>query len=198
MVKPKFKIKSFLIEAPAEGLFKIHVEPESQRQDGAIAIGNTKREAVDHVFDINNPDLQWPIGDAVVDAILVGSYLCKLDGFGRFFLLDECWRILKEKAQLTIICPARGSNHSLMDPFYKWPPVTEDFFYFANQEWREQNGYSEYPIHCNYNWTYGFAIDQEVQTRNEEFQRLALKFGRNAAHNIHVTLTKEPLIVSET
>lgn len=173
----------------SEGPIKLSICPGKDRLEGFTGIGNRETPATDHVIDLSV--IPWPVDADAVDTIMCGRYFCTLTLLQRLAFLDECWRVLKPNSQLALVVPARGSNQSLMDPMFQWPPVAEDFFYFANREWREQNDYAHYPVRCNFNWTYGFSLDTEIQSRNEELQRLAIKYGRNAAHDLHVCLTKE-------
>lgn len=134
--------------------------------------------------------LAWPWGAESVSAIESKDLLPCLTMPERLFFLDEAWRVLKTGGQMTIMAPGRGSNRAYTDPTYQWPEVVEDFFYYASKEWRERTRYAGTPIKANFHWSYGFVLDDEIVPRNEEAQRHAVKFFRNAAHSLIITLTK--------
>lgn len=189
MARKLATLKKNPAKAP-QGPVKIDICPGQTRQEGFTGIGLRETAATDQITDLSQ--MPWGFADDSVDEICCGRYFCTLSAPDRLALLDECWRILKEKAQLRLVVPARGANHAIMDPFYQWPEVCEDFFYFTNREWRVANDYAHYPVECNFDWTYGFSVDADIQIRNEEIQRLAIKHGRNAAHELIICLTKVP------
>lgn len=134
--------------------------------------------------------LKWPFTSGSVSSIESKDLLPCLTMPERLHFLNEAWRVLKVGGQMMISVPGRGSNRAYMDPTYQWPEVVEDFFYYASKEWRDQTRYAGVPITANFHWSYGFVLDDELIPRNEEVQRHAVKFFRNAAHSLIVTLTK--------
>lgn len=186
MAKKKTVSSSPYFQPPETGPFKIYLAAGSLKEDGFL----TMDENVEADYFAMMREYPWPVMDEVVDNLLCVNYFPKLPALERFTFLDECWRILKPTGQLTLNVPARGSNRAYMDPYYQYPPVVEDFFYFSNKEWRELNGYKHYPVSCDFDWTYGFSLDDEIRVRNEDLQRLAIKFLRNATDQMLVTLTK--------
>lgn len=184
-----------VIEASAEPAAKpaADIPPESPPIKLLITAKPEEREGWTN--DVRDPTSRRRVGvlaydDGALDMIEAKEVFQQIEQDDRFAFMDEAWRALKVGGQLIIIVPGRGSNRSYMDPFNQWPPVVEDFFYFVSREWREANGYGHYPVTANFHWGYGFVVDDEYSMRNEETQRHAIKFYRNAAHSLIVTLTK--------
>jgi hypothetical protein len=106
--------------------------------------------------------------------------------------MDELYRILKPKATCTIVVPDGNSNRAYQDFTHQWPPVVPEAFLYFNKGWREGNklthGY--YDIKCDFDFTYGFQLNQHWNLRNEESRMFALTHYRNVAMDLLVTVTK--------
>ena len=70
------------------------------------------------------------------------------------------------------------------------------WFYYLSREWRAKNAphtdKEHWPLgfDCDFEATWGYGLHASLLTRNVEFQQFALNFYREAAQDIHATLTK--------
>lgn len=186
--KPKLKvIDNGLIAPPAEGPFRLFLGRAVPKPEGMVVLARSVGETIDRVVDLAKPN--WPIADGVVYQIATADQLLLLTGPERIVFMDECWRVLEIGSQMAIQLPGGSSNGACTNPFYQWPPIFEDSFYYFSREWREKTG-CPYDIKSNFHWGYGFILDDELVPRNSEYQRVAAKTQRNSIHQLHVTLTK--------
>jgi hypothetical protein len=90
---------------------------------------------------------------------------------------------------------ALGLQPGLGDPTHQWPPVSEFGWYYLEADWRAKNaphtdasnwvdGYS-----CDFKATWGYALHPLLAGRNSDFQQMALNFAKEAAQDMHATLT---------
>ena len=181
--------KSVRIRAPKDKEFRLDIGCGERKQDGHIGIDIAPCPGVDHVMDIRK--YPWPIDDGVVDGIYTSHFFEHLDGPERVDFMNECWRVLKPGAQIVVICPYWSSMRAVGDPYHKWPPVCEWTFLYFVEGWRIDNKLTHYPITCNFNWSYGYALDPEIAaTKSEGYQTERTRFNINVVNDIHVTLTK--------
>lgn len=158
------------------------------REDGFLGIDGEKTDAIDYVVDLKK--IPWPIDDGVVDTIFTAHYFQRLEMPERIAFMNECFRVLKVGAQLIIVTPNEASMRATADPRAKWPPISALSFYYFNKEWREKEHYDDIGIECDYDFGYGYALEPDMQVRNQEYQQHAIKYWNNAALDLHVTLTK--------
>ena len=167
-------------------MVKLHLACGDDHREGYVNVDIRDTKATDILQDLQKTP--WPWADGEVEEIQCKDYLNCLTPQRRIAFLNEAYRVLKPQGVMAIAVPGRHSNRSMADPSFIWPPVVEDYFYFANKEWREANGFSHYPFTCDFHWSYGFGLDDEWAPRNEEAQRFAIKFHTNVAHSMIVTL----------
>lgn len=151
-----------------------------------IDIAPTK--AADAVLDLTQ--FPWPIDDEAADAIHCSHFFEHLTGAQRMPFMDECWRIMRPAMQMVIIVPYWSSMRAIQDPTHAWPPVCETSFLYFNKKWRDDNKLSHYPIKCDWDFSYGYALDSDLMVRNMEFQQFATKHYIQAINDLQVTLTK--------
>lgn len=172
-------------------LFNLDIGCGQNKQADHIGIDIAPCEGVDYVMDVCKTP--WPIDDGVVDRIFTSHFFEHLDGPERVDFMEECWRVLKVAGQVVIICPFWSSRRAAQDPYHKWPPVTETSFLYFVEHWRQDNKLTHYPIKCNFNFSYGYALDPELTLRAEAVQQDAIAHQVNSVMDIHVTLTKVEL-----
>jgi hypothetical protein len=190
--KPKHKRR----EKPAPAELKLNLGAGEHHIEGYIGVDlypptdPAPGDAKYVVHDLRKTP--WPWKDNSVDDIVVNYVIGFFDGVERIAFIEECWRVLKDGAQVTIKSPHWMSMRSVSDPFYKWPPVCETSFLVFNREFRKINKHYHYPIKCNFDFAanYGYIMDQAVATRNDEFKQMAVKHYNNAVLDITVTLIK--------
>lgn len=184
----KTQSKKATIHAPKDKEFKLDIGCGERKQDGHIGIDIAPCPGVDHIMDVRK--YPWPIDDEVVDGIFTSHFFEHLDGPERVDFMNECWRVMKVGAQMVIIVPYWSSVRSIQDPYHKFPPVSENSFLYFVEHWRIDNKLTHYPITCNFNFGYGYALDPELSLRAEAVQHRAVKNDINAVMDVHVTLTK--------
>lgn len=170
---------------------KLDIGCGQRKQENHIGLDIAPCKGVDHVLDVRR--VPWPIDDAVVDGIYTSHFFEHLDGPERMVFMDECWRVMKIGAQLIVIVPFWSSRRSIQDPTHKWPPIAETSFLYFVEHWRIDNKLTHYPIKCNFNFSYGYVLDPELNLRAEPVQHQAINNYTNAVMDIHVTLTKVAL-----
>jgi hypothetical protein len=158
------------------------------KREGFFGIDVAKTAAADAVFDLTA--FPWPIESGTVEALHCSHFFEHLTGAQRMAFMDECGRIMQVGAQLTIIVPYWSSMRAIQDPTHQWPPVCESSFLYFNRKWREDNKLGHYPIACDFDFGYGYALDNDVIVRAQDFQQFALRHYLQAANDLHVTLTK--------
>lgn len=162
------------------------------KKEGFYGIDKWKTASTDYVFDLLDKDNQWPVDDGVVDSIHCSHFLEHIDGMDRPRFMEECFRILKVGGQMTVLTPYWSSMRYHQDFSHKFPAINESSFLYFNKKWREDNRLTHgvYDIKCDFDYTYGYIMDQEVSTRNQEYQFAAIKHYNNAVSDLIVTLTK--------
>jgi hypothetical protein len=173
---------------PTEGFFLLDLACGDRKTENHIGIDIVKTEATDFVYDLTQ--FPWPIDDGVVDGIVCNHFFEHLTGAQRMQFMDEVWRVLKMGSQITLVVPYWSSMRAIQDPTHQWPPVCEASFVYFNKSWRDENKLSHYPIKCNFEYTYGYAIDTDLAVRNQEWQMFAIKHYIQAINDLQVTLTK--------
>lgn len=178
------------IVAPDGKPFKLDLACGNHKAEGHIGIDLFKTDAADYTFDLLK--YPWPVDDEIVDGIHCAHFFEHIPGRLRPKFIDECYRILKPKAQMTIIVPHWSSMRSVQDYSHEWPPVAETSFLYFNKKWREDNKLTHgvYNLKCDFDFGYGFALDGDVSVRNHDFQHFAIKHYNNAVLDLIVTMTK--------
>lgn len=167
---------------------KLDIACGQRKQEGYIGIDIAKAKGVDIVHDLLK--FPWPIKTDSVEEAFCSHFFEHVPGPLRMPFMDECYRILKAGAKLQIICPYYASSRAVQDPTHTWPPICEATFLYFNREWMKQNLLDHYPVHCDFDFTYGYAADPETAAKAEGAQQFWVKHYINSISDIHVTLTK--------
>ena len=149
------------------------------------------REIEERDISAMHPD----VGTIAPDARLaVFSARCEKfvgqDMFLAFF--DECYRILKKDAFMTVIVPALRSNRAFQDPTHRRFIPAETFLYLA-AEWRKQNKLDHYRVKCNFGVNVNPTIPQELGLLSAEHQSRRINESWNCVFDFHAALKKLPL-----
>lgn len=148
--------------------------------------------------------LNYKIGDVVEthtwldpqepqDQIKIYGIFHLVDVAKRIDLLDWAYKTLKPGGQLVIQVPCWYNGRAYADPYVVWPPLSWEFFTFANKQVREANiPYLE--MECNFNMAPpAFGYDQNdtyVALRNDETKATLLSRNVNTATEIFITFHK--------
>jgi predicted SAM-dependent methyltransferase len=118
----------------------------------------------------------WPFKDSSVDEINCSHFIEHLpmyplvngDTDMLIAFMNECYRILKPGANMTVVCPSARSNRAFWDPTHRRFIVSETFLYFS-KEWRELNKLEHY-LHatCNFGVNVGHSVPAEMNLLSPE------------------------------
>ena len=164
------------------------------KREGFVGVDSIAFDGVDHVCKIGTEPL--PFADGTVDEAHASHFIEHLTAPQRIQFVNELYRVLALGGQATIITPHWCSGRAYGDLTHQWPPVAEFWFFYLKQEWRDGNaphcdikhnpdGYS-----CDFDATWGYSLHQSLMARNQEFQSFAMTFYKEAAQDLHATLTK--------
>lgn len=123
------------------------------RVDGYINIdSNPRQKAADLIRDVRKG---LPYDDNSVDAITASHFLEHLSFDDMLFVLEECYRVLKPKSCLKIVCPVM--DFSSMD-HKQW--MSEDYFDILWRDAGEQ-------YNRNFKWSLGNkSVIENARGRN--------------------------------
>lgn len=158
---------------------------------------------VDIVADLAR---RWPFEDGSVSEVYCAHCIEHFDAIERVHFVNELYRVLKVGAQATLITPHWCSHRAYGDPTHKWPPVSEMWFFYLKREWRLGNPDGKPPLDpqaphtdrkywdkgfdCDFDATWGYGLSPIVCQRGVDFQTFAMNHYKEAATDIHATLTK--------
>lgn len=176
MAVTRLKIKSNLIQPPKDTPFKIRV-------------GNGEEEGF---IKLDQPP-PWQIEDNVVDGVYSAFQFHRLTRDKRYIFMNEVFRILKPRSQLTLVVPHWSSMRAITDPLAEWPPLCESSFMVYSKQWREQEQMTDLALTCDFGAVYGYGhnIHPDLNVRNDEFVAHAKEHEINWVLDLHITLTKE-------
>jgi SAM-dependent methyltransferase len=134
---------------------------------------------------------RWPWEDDSADEAHCSHFIEHLTSVQRCHFWNELHRVLKPGAKAAIIVPHWGSGRAYGDPTHQWPPVSEMHFYYLSKDWREREApHTHELLRCDFEVTWGYGLAPALLSRNPEFQQFALNHYREAAWDIHATVTK--------
>lgn len=160
------------------------------KREGFFGIDKFKTASTDAELDLLQ--FPWPIESESVSEIHCSQFLEHVPAPLRKPFIEEVHRVLKVGGTAQIITPM--GDRMLQDPTHQWPPIVPGSYLYFNQDWLTQNKlmHGEYVTTADFDYTYGYGLDQMVAARNAEFQQFAIKHYNNSAADLYVTLTKRP------
>lgn len=159
------------------------------KKEGFIGVDVIPFEGVDVVADLA---VAWPWEKDSVDEIYSAHMLEHFSMADRCHIMNEMYRVMKPGTKATIIVPHWSAERAYGDPTHVMPPVVGWFFYYCSKEWREsQAPHSMHLLDCDFEATWGASMHPALQTRNAEYQGFALTWYKEAAQDLHATLTKK-------
>jgi hypothetical protein len=184
---------------------KLSLACGSRKPEGFKGVDIAKTDQTDYVQDL----LQFPwsqFADNSVDEIECSHFVEHIphgdgyhDPFFQFF--DEIHRILKPaefdpnnpniaiKGFMNITCPYYSSMRAWQDPTHQ-RAISEASFLYLNKQWRIDNQLDHYDVSCDFDFSYGYVVNPEWQTRNQDMQGFAMRNYINAVSDIQVMLVK--------
>lgn len=162
----------------------------NNKREGFLGVDLVKTDATDYVHDLFR--FPWPFGDGEVAELHCSHFFEHVPALLRPKFMDECYRVLVPGGQMQVIVPYYSSMRAIQDFTHEWPPIAESSFLYFNKGWRDQNKlvHGHYAMKCDFDFVYGYALDADLQVRNVEFQRHAVKSDINAVADLIVTLTR--------
>lgn len=182
------------------GPIKLDLGCGGKKQEGFIGVDQYKMEGVDVVLNIGEG--KWPWKDGVVDEIHASHFMEHLTQKQRMHMMNEAYRVMKPGAKMTVITPHWCSNRSYGDMTHAWPPVSEMFYYYLKQSWRDTQAphtdkkWNPDGFSCDFDATWGYSFSPELGTRSQDYVQFALANYKEAAQDLYATLIK-PLPPSE-
>jgi hypothetical protein len=144
---------------------------------------------------------RWPWKANSVDEVNCAMLLHYLTAAERVHFFNELHRVLKPgtlldangqpRGRATFVTPMWSSHRAYIDLQAQWPPVGEGFFASLSKPWRAaQNSMDTSGLTCDFEVVVGYGVHPEVMPRNDEFRRDAVTWYKEAAQDLHATLTK--------
>lgn len=132
----------------------------------------------------------WPEPDDSVDAVEIKDVLQFLESTERVHFVNELHRVMKKGARAQFAVPHWCTSRVYGDLACKMPPVTEAWLFHLNEKWRKENAPWGVQYTCDFDTTFGYGMHPLIVSRNEEYQRHALTFFKEAAQDLVATLVK--------
>lgn len=178
--------------------YKLDIACGQRKEAGWTGIDIAKTDAADIVHDLM--DFPWPIEDETVEEARCSHFIehipqvcmcCRkqVNPLWRFF--DELYRIMKVGAKCLIIAPYYSSHRAWQDGSHT-RAISEHTFLYANKDWRKVNLLDHYPITCDFDFTYGYALSGDTALKSHEAQPFWIAHYLNAVADVQVTLIKRP------
>jgi SAM-dependent methyltransferase len=154
-----------------------------------IGVDIAKCEGVDKIHDLTK--FPYPFKDESVDAIFSSHFVEHLDGTERMQFFNECYRILKPGGKMRHLHPYYKSVRAVQDPTHKWPPISENSYFYWDKSWREANKLDHYPINCDFEFNiYYIWQDPTVASKNEETRTFNIDKYWNVVADMIVDMVK--------
>jgi predicted SAM-dependent methyltransferase len=179
----KSKIKTSKFPDP----FKLDIACGQSKTPGFFGVDIAPGEGVDLVYDLEK--FPWPFPDASVDEAICNHYIEHTKDLISF--MNELYRILKPGARCMINAPYYASMRAWQDPTHT-RAISESTFLYYNKDWLTTNKLDHYPIHCDFDFQYGYNITPDWANRSEEARNFAIRHYINVISDIQVVLTKRP------
>lgn len=165
------------------------------KREGFLGVDSIAFPGVDVVMNIAGEP--WPWEDASVDEAHASHFVEHLNAWQRVYFFNQLYRVLKPGAQASIIVPHWASTRAYGDPTHQWPPFSEFALFYLDKGWRAANAPhtdSEHDLNgfeCDFSATWGYGMHPSLMARNQEFQQFALNNYKEAASDLHATLTRK-------
>ena len=130
----------------------------------------------------------WPFDDNSTSEINATHVLEHTKDLIKF--MDECYRILKKKGTMFIVCPYYTSIGDWQDQTHTraFSEKTLDYF---NKNWRIEHGLNHYHIKSDFDFTYIHIIEDDYSKQPVEAINFAIRHFFNVCREIHATLIKK-------
>lgn len=183
-------------------VIKLNLGSGRKKIEGFLSVDNIKFPEVDVVTDLTK---KFPWEDNSVTEIHSSHVIEHFDAMERVHFVNEMYRVLVPDGKVTLQAPHWASCRAYGDPTHKFPAISEFWFYYLSREWRlgnkEKNLEPNAPhtdasfikggFNCNFEATWGYSLNPQLQFRNQEAQQFMIQFYKEAALDIIATLIKK-------
>jgi predicted SAM-dependent methyltransferase len=167
-------------------LLKLDLACGQTKQDGFLGVDRVPLDGVDQV--VNLEAFPWPWKDASVEVVHCSHYVEHTPDLIAF--MNELGRILIPGGTAQIIAPYYTSMRAWQDPTHV-RAISEATFLYFNKDWRVSQKLDHYPITCDFDYSYGYAMAPEWAVRSQEARDFAIRHYWNVVNDLHVTLTRK-------
>jgi len=115
------------------------------KRDGFVGVDKVQTSQAEIIHDLNVYPYPW--NDDSVDEINCSHFIGQVADIIKF--MDECYRILKPNAKMTVSAPYYTSIRAWQDPTHK-RTISEATFLYFDKDWRAANKLDHYPVKCNF------------------------------------------------
>jgi hypothetical protein len=171
-------------------LLKLDLGCGQNKRDGFLGVDKFSAPGVDQTVDLFS--FPWPWKDGTVEETHCSHHFEHVPALLRPRWMEELYRVLIDGGKGTFIVPYFMSSRSVQDFTHEWPPVCEASFLYFNQPWREANKLTHglYDIHCDFDFTYGYAMDPTWASRQDEARNFAIRHYWHTVSDLYVTVVK--------
>lgn len=167
-------------------MVKLDIGCGKNKQSGFIGIDSIDFEGVDKVLDVRVTP--WPYEDSSVDEVHSSHFVEHLTGTERIAFFNELYRVMKKGATARIVTPHWSHACAYGDPTHQWPPMSEWYAYYLNEDWRNQNApHTSYT--CNFEFTVAGSWDSWLEVRNQDTKMFAMNRYINSYRDLIVVFT---------
>ena len=166
-------------------LLKLDLGCGQSKREGFVGVDRLPLEGVDQVVDLDV--YPWPWANDSVAELHCSHFVEHVRDLVAF--ANELGRILVSGGTALIIAPYYTSMRAWQDPTHV-RAISEASFLYWNKDWRTANKLDHYPITCDFDFHYAYALAPELTTRSQEYRDYAIKHLWNAVQDLHVTLTR--------
>lgn len=179
-----------LIEIPEGKPFLLDLGCGDNKKEGYFGVDAYSTPSVDYLVDLFK--FPWPFPDNCVDGVFSSHFFEHIPAKLRPGFMDELYRVMKVGAQATIITPYWSSMRAVQDFSHEWPPICESSYLYYNKNWRtsQKLTHGAYEMKCDFDFTYGYALDNDLTVRNDEWRQFAIKHYVQSINDLHATLIK--------
>jgi SAM-dependent methyltransferase len=154
---------------------------------GFIGVDIVKNAAVDKVVDLRK---KWPWKTGTVDELNANYLIQYFRPDDRIHFVNEAYRVLKVGGKLSVTVPHWCASKAWGDIASFYPPVAESWFMLLNKAYRDSLNFIPIQYQCNFDFTLGYSLHPQIQSRNQEYIQDAITWKKEAAQDICATLTK--------
>lgn len=169
-------------------MVKLDLGCGTRKREGFIGADSRAFDGVDVVCNLGADP--WPWDHDSVDEAHCSHMVEHLTAPERIHFVNELHRVLKVGGKAQIITPHWASARAYGDLTHQWPPVSEFWYYYLSAAWRKTEAPHNDAYTCDFDATWGYGLHPAVLCRNQEYQNYAVSFLKEAAQDLHATLTK--------